>query len=395
MERAGREARRGAAAARSAARVRRARSTELEQRDLGAGGRGVHDRLAAAARRRSCSRSSGCRSKRRGKTGFSTDARVLAGDPRRARDRPEDRGVARADEAQVAPTSTRCPALISATTAACTRPSTRPPPTTGRLSSTNPNLQNIPIRTELGREIRACFVAEDGCRLISADYSQVELRLLAHIAGEQVLKEIFRARRGRAHRHRREVLIARRRTRSTRARARRPRWSTTGSSTACRAFGLADRLQIPHEEAQEFIDRYLERFPAVQAFIDAHDRAGHRRGLRDARCSAAAGASRSCARATARRASWASGWPSTWSSRAPPPTSSRSRWCAPRRALRDAGLATRLVLQIHDELLFEGPERRGRARRRRSSSARWRARSSWTRRSRSTWASATNWLEAK
>ena len=139
--------------------------------------------------------------------------------------------------------------------------------TTGRLSSNNPNLQNIPIRTALGREIRACFVAEPGNLLVSADYSQVELRLLAHIAGEDVLKEIFR------------------------------RGEDVHTATACRvfgvtpdqidpgmrskskminygivyglsAYGMADRLDIPQEEADEFIQRYLAGFPAVARFIE-------------------------------------------------------------------------------------------------------------------------------
>ena len=135
--------------------------------------------------------------------------------------------------------------------------------TTGRLSSTNPNLQNIPIRTEQGREIRACFVAEAGHSLISADYSQVELRLLAHIADEPVLKEIFR--RGEdVHTATAEAILGGKTDPGTRSKAKMVNY---GIVYGLSAFGLADRLQIEREEAQEFIDRYLERFPAVAAFI--------------------------------------------------------------------------------------------------------------------------------
>ena len=142
--------------------------------------------------------------------------------------------------------------------------------------STNPNLQNIPIRTERGREIRACFVAEEGNRLISADYSQVELRLLAHIAGEDVLKEIFR--RGEdVHTATAEQILGGKPDPGTRSKAKMVNY---GIVYGLSAYGLADRLQIPQEEAQEFIDRYLERFPAVKEFIEDDHRARDQRGLR-------------------------------------------------------------------------------------------------------------------
>ena len=128
--------------------------------------------------------------KRRGKTGFSTDARVLQ---------------AIRDEHEIIPKIERwrelnqilktyldvLPAARPTPSRACTRPSCRRPPPPAGWPRPNPNMQNVPVRTELGREIRGCFEAAPGNVLISADYSQVELRVLAHIADEPVLKEIF------------------------------------------------------------------------------------------------------------------------------------------------------------------------------------------------------------
>jgi DNA polymerase I len=209
----------------------------------------------------------GLSKKRRGKTGFSTDARVLQAirGEHAIIEKIEDwRELSKLKSTYL----DALPELIDARTGRLHTTFNQTATTTGRLSSTNPNLQNVPIRTELGREIRSCFVAEEGHKLISADYSQVELRVLAHIAGEDALKEIFR--RGE------DVHTATAGTilgtapedvdPGTRSKAKMVNY---GIVYGLSAYGLADRLQIPQEEAQEFIDRYLDGFPKVKEFIES------------------------------------------------------------------------------------------------------------------------------
>ena len=137
--------------------------------------------------------------------------------------------------------------------------------TTGRLSSTNPNLQNIPIRTEIGRPVRACFVAAEGNRLLSADYSQVELRVLAHVADEQVLKDVFHAGEDVHAATAAEVFEIGRDEVDVGQRSK-AKMVNFGIVYGLTGFGLADRLNIPRKEGEEFVARYLERFPAVRAF---------------------------------------------------------------------------------------------------------------------------------
>ena len=286
--------------------------------------------------------------KRRGKTGFSTDARVLQAI------RSEHEIVPAVEEwrelTKLKSTYLDAfPELIGADGRLRTTFS-QVTATTGRLSSTNPNLQNIPIRTEQGREIRACFVAEPGCRLISADYSQVELRLLAHIAGEDVLKEIFR--RGEdVHTATAEQILGGKADPGTRSKAKMVNY---GIVYGLSAFGLADRLQIPREEAQEFIDRYLERFPAVRRFIEETIA----RATDEGHVTTLFGRIRRVPELRSRQSHVRQLGERLAVNMVIQGTAAdiiKVAMVRCRDELRDAGLATRLVLQIHDELLFEGP----------------------------------------
>jgi len=138
---------------------------------------------------------------------------------------------------------------------------------TGRLSSVNPNLQNIPTRTELGREIRAAFTAAPGTQLLSADYSQIELRLLAHFSGDPLLVHAYRNNEDIHTLTASEVfgVPAAEMDKQTRNRAKAVNF---GIVYGISPFGLAAQLGIPQAEARAYIERYFARYSGVQAFIE-------------------------------------------------------------------------------------------------------------------------------
>jgi DNA polymerase-1 len=139
---------------------------------------------------------------------------------------------------------------------------------TGRLSSSDPNLQNIPIRTEEGRRIREGFIPSDGCLLLSADYSQVELRILAHMADEPALKEAF-ARGEDIHRRTASEVLGLFPELVTDEQRRAAKAINFGVIYGISAFGLAKQLGIGRSEAQNFIDTYFERYPGIRTFMDS------------------------------------------------------------------------------------------------------------------------------
>jgi DNA polymerase-1 len=138
---------------------------------------------------------------------------------------------------------------------------------TGRLASTDPNLQNIPVRTEEGRRIREAFVAEPGKCLVSLDYSQIELRILAHIAGIDALKQAF-AEGQDIHAATASEMFNVPLDQMTPDVRRQAKAINFGVIYGISGFGLARNLRIPRDEAQGFIDRYFERFPGIRAYMD-------------------------------------------------------------------------------------------------------------------------------
>jgi DNA polymerase-1 len=138
---------------------------------------------------------------------------------------------------------------------------------TGRLSSVNPNLQNIPIRTELGREIRAAFIAEPGHVLLSADYSQIEMRLVAHFSGDKLLVEAYRAGED-IHTLTASQVFGVPPLMVDAEHRRRAKAVNFGIVYGLSAFGLSQQIGIDTKEAKRFIDAYFEKYSGVREFID-------------------------------------------------------------------------------------------------------------------------------
>ncbi len=226
---------------------------------------------------------------------------------------------------------------------------------TGRLSSTNPNLQNIPIKTALGREIRAAFIAAPGHMLLSADYSQIELRLMAHFSEDPLLVD--------AYRHNRDIhtltasevfgVAPEAMDKETRNRAKAVNF---GIVYGISPFGLAANLGIDQKEARVYIERYFERYAGVRSYIDRvleQTRA-------EQRVTTLFGRSRPIPDIQSRNANLR-GFAERTAVNTPLQGTAadliKVAMIGIDRALSERKLATRMTLQVHDELLFDVPER--------------------------------------
>ena len=289
---------------------------------------------------------------RKGKTGYSTDTRVLRtirGEHEIVGVIEEWRELTKLLNTYLGPLPTligddgRLHTTINQAVAA-----------TGRLSTSNPNLQSIPIRTELGREIRSAFVAEPGCKLVSADYSQIELRILAHVSGEPKLREAFE--RGEdIHTATAAEVLGKDPATLTKGERAIAKMINFGIIYGISAFGLSENLEIPREQAQEYIDAYLARFPHVQDFIARTIE----EAARDGYVTSLLGRRRPVPeiRAQSRQTrSLGERLAVNFVMQGSNADIIKVAMIRIHRRLRDEGRSARLVLQVHDELLLEAPE---------------------------------------
>ena len=196
--------------------------------------------------------------------------------------------------------------------------------TTGRISSESPNLQNVPVRTAGGRELRRAFIADDGCGLLTADYSQIELRVLAHLADDPGPDRRVRARRRRAHHHRGRACSTCAEDKVDEFQRRFAKVVNYGLAYGMEAYGLAQRLDIPTDQAREILDAYFAASRTSPATCRRRS-AKRRRAATRPRCSAGAASCPSCRPTISASARWGSAWRRTRRCRARRPTSSSWR----------------------------------------------------------------------
>ncbi len=224
---------------------------------------------------------------------------------------------------------------------------------TGRLSSTHPNLQNIPVRTKEGRRIREAFVAPEGHVLLMADYSQIELRLLAHLSGDQVLAEAFRSGQDIHAQTAAEVfgLDLDEVTDEERSAAKAINF---GIIYGISSFGLAKGINLTRAQAQEYIDSYFLRYPMVKVYLDGLVEQGKKEGYVQTLSKRRRYLPNLKSRNYALR-SFAARTAMNTPIQGSAADIIKLAMLKVYRALKDAGLKTRLLLQVHDELVLETP----------------------------------------
>jgi DNA polymerase-1 len=228
---------------------------------------------------------------------------------------------------------------------------------TGRFSSSNPNLQNIPIRTELGREIRRAFVADEGCLLLAADYSQVELRVLAHVSGDPAMLAAF-ARGEDIHASTAAAIYGVPLAEVTRDQRRVAKMTNFAISYGVTGYGLADRTGLTPEEAEAFIQSYFRTYPQIEAYIENTRRLAREEGyvetLLGRRRYFPQLSTRARVHHNVREQAYrmAINAPIQGTAADILKVALRRLWLE----LQRRGLRSRLILQVHDELVLEVPE---------------------------------------